>query len=125
MHHATFLLFWFLSASKRSWGRHLRWHLCLVSWRRHLMSLWLLLWHHRCLLLHHWGLSDIDSRGIIWIKVGELLLELSTLDFSNQIGRRSLPAHVFPDLPQCMSEELQKLATASLHKPNLNLSISG
>ena len=89
------------------------------------MTWWLLLWHHMWLLLHHRGLSDIDSRGIVGVEVGELLLELSTLDFSNQIRRRSLPADVFPDITQSMSEELQELSTASLHKPNFNLSISG
>ena len=95
-----------------------------MNWRlRHLINLRLR--HHSWLLLHHWGLSDIDSRGIIRVKVGELLLELRTLDFANQIRRGPLPAHVFPDLPQCVSEELQELSTASFHKPNLNLSISG
>lgn len=52
--------------------------------------------HHRVSL--NWRLSNVESRWIIRIKIGKLLLELSTLNFLNQLSGWTMTIWILSNL---------------------------
>lgn len=74
--------------------------------------------------LAHWWLTDVYSRRVIRVKVGELLLEAGTLELLHHVRWESLPS-VLPKLSQCVPVDFVELPAASFHEPYLKLGVAG